>query len=77
MPKFARPDNWEGYECIDVKEAARRSGRSERAIRHLVRRGQLKKATADRRTLVFAYEIEGLIPVNRRAPLRLLDNSAR
>lgn len=68
----------EHVELIDVKEAARRLGRSQHAVWALVRRGRIPRRGFDRRVLIAAKD---LLPFFQEAdhiqPLRVLGNSTQ
>lgn len=74
MPKISRPESWDGYDLIDVKEFARRSGRTENAIRIMVKRGKLQNRADDGRVMLDPADAKKIKP-RRAQQLRLLGNS--
>ena len=70
MPKINRPESWDGYDAVDVFEAACRLGRSIKATRHLVKKKLLARLdTTDRRVMIAVTEIESF--KRREQPVRL------
>jgi hypothetical protein len=73
VPKISRPKSWEGYEAVDVFEAARRLGRTVEAVRQLIKKGRLKRLeTDDERVMIAVSELERFMRNQRPVQLRLL-----
>lgn len=73
MPKVYRPESWNGFLVIDVPEAARRLGRSEKAVRRLIDKKRLRRVpTDDRRVLVYASEVNAVAQSQPHVQLRLV-----
>lgn len=73
MPKVTRPDSWDGYDGVDVIEAARRIGRTVEAIKNLVKKGKLLRLeSGDRRVIICAKSVDAFKRQQRPVQLRLL-----
>lgn len=72
-----RPEDWARAEMIDVIEAARRLGRSENAVRCLIKKGKIGARRVDSRVMIESEEIERFKQGSQdhTQPLRLLGNS--
>lgn len=73
VPKVTRPKSWEGCAAYDVLETARQLGRTENAVRLLIKKKKLKKLdTGDHRVMVAATAVEAFKRQQPPRQLRLL-----
>jgi hypothetical protein len=73
VPRIARPKSWNGFLVIDVFEAVRRLGRTEKAVRRLIDKKRFQKVpTGDKRVMLYAEEVDAFAMTQPHVQLKLL-----